>query len=361
MTQQRSREDRPEPPAGDSTGAPIRVALIGAGAVARRHAEVLTGLGASVAAVADPVEAAASAAASAYGAAPYATASEALDHVEVDAVYVCVPPYAHGEPERAALARGLPLFVEKPLAVDMSTAEELAAEISAAGIVTGTGYHWRCLDTLSRARQLLVAEPAVLATGSWVGSRPPPAWWSRRSLCGGQVIEQLTHVLDLARVLLGEPVEVHATATQQADGDDDEVEDATAATVRFDSGAVATFATSCVLDARQDASLRLVAPGAALVLTETELRVSRGGGEETYRVQEDPRTAVDRDFLQVLRGERLTTVAPYADALETHRLGCAIAESARRHESVHLGRDPRRAQREGGADVTAPPEEPEPR
>lgn len=320
--------------AGSLPGDSVRLLIVGAGGVARRHAEVLTRLGADVVAVADPVEESARALAAAYGARAFADADEALAAGAVDGVYVCVPPFAHGAPERATLARGLPMFVEKPVAADLAAAEALAREVAAAGVVTGTGYHWRCLDTLPRAVELLRRQPAVLATGAWVGGRPPPPWWSRRSLGGGQVVEQLTHLLDLARLLLGEPEEVHATSVRRAGADSaadagDAVEDATAATVRFSSGAVATFATSCVLDSRLDASLRLVAPGVALTLTEDALVVAGGGEESTHPVREDPRVAIDRDFLEVVRGERPETVAPYDEALRSHRLGCAITAAAR--------------------------------
>ena len=319
-------------------GETVRVAVVGAGAVARRHAEVLTGLGARVEAIADPAEARARELADAYHAQAFESAGRALAAVDVDAGYVCVPPVAHGEPEREALA------------VDLATAEQLAADIARAGVVTGTGYHWRCLDTLPRTRDLLRGAPAVLATGTWVGSRPPPPWWSQRSLGGGQVVEQLTHLLDLARVLLGEPEVVHATAVRRvgdqladpSDPDDasDAVDDATAATVRFTSGAVATFATSSVLDARHDVSLRLVAPGVALTLTEESLHVTGRGEQVTWPTQEDPRVAVDRDFLEVVRGERPATVAPYDDALATHRLGCAITLAARTGRSVRFDEPP---------------------
>ena len=87
---------------------------------------------------------------------------------------------------------------------------ELAAEIAERrACVTGTGYHWRCLDTVERAAALLADAPARLALGAWLDKVPPPAWWPSRALSGGQVVEQLTHVLDLARLLVGEVAEVH--------------------------------------------------------------------------------------------------------------------------------------------------------
>src|SRR5215212_6046661 len=112
-----------------------RIAMVGAGGVAARHVRVLTGLGAQVVAVADPVPEAARRLAADCAAQSYPDVDAALEAHEVDAVYVCVPPFAHGAPERAVLARGLPLFVEKPLSADRDTALALGAEVQKAGVV----------------------------------------------------------------------------------------------------------------------------------------------------------------------------------------------------------------------------------
>ncbi len=130
---------------------------------------VLSGLGARVVGVADPVPAAAGRLAADCGAAAYPHADALLDAETVDAAYVCVPPFAHGAPERAVLAAALPLFVEKPLAADRATAAELVPLVRGDGVVTGTGYHWRCLDTVQKATELLAAAPARLVTRRLAG------------------------------------------------------------------------------------------------------------------------------------------------------------------------------------------------
>src|SRR5918993_979067 len=146
----------------------VRIGVVGAGGVAARHVRVLSGFDdTEVVAVADTVPEAAERLASTCGARAYPDVDTLLDAEQVDAVYVCVPPFAHGAPERAVLARRLPLFVEKPLSVDPATAEEIGALVREAGVVTGTGYHWRCLDTVQRAQELLAGSPARLAVGSW--------------------------------------------------------------------------------------------------------------------------------------------------------------------------------------------------
>lgn len=320
-----------------------RIAMIGAGAVARRHTDVLTGLGdVRIVSVADPVRGAAEALAGRCGAAAFTGAEEALDHQGVDAAYVCVPPFAHGAPERAVLARGLPMFVEKPVATGLGTAEELGTLVAEAGVVTGTGYHWRCLDVLDQAQEILAQAPAYLASGYWLDKRPPVAWWGHMQRSGGQVIEQLTHVLDLARVLLGEPVEVYAAGVRRepADGDDEaqrgDVDDATAATIRFASGAVATLAAASLLHTKHRAALHTVSQGVVLELSEAGLVVDDGHSRRQCPPREDPKVVVDREFVQAVRGERAQTRTPYVEALRSHRLGCAVAESARTGRPVQI-------------------------
>ncbi|HYT10340.1 MAG TPA: Gfo/Idh/MocA family oxidoreductase [Mycobacteriales bacterium] len=307
----------------------VRIAVIGAGAVAARHVRVLSGFDdARVVAVADPVAEAADRLASSCGARGYADAERLLERERVDAVYVCVPPFAHGEPERAVLARGLPLFVEKPLAADLDTAESLAAEVRRAGVVTGTGYHWRCLDTVRRAAELLADAPARLALGSWLDKLPPPAWWPHRALSGGPVVEQLTHVLDLARALVGEVELVHAVGSR-TDGGPGDVDDVTAASLRYRTGAVGTVVASSLLSTKHRAGLQTVsAGGLVLDVSEQELVVERDGRREGHRPAVDGRRAVDREFLDTVTGRRESTRMPYGEALATHQLGCALARSA---------------------------------
>ncbi|MDM4777925.1 Gfo/Idh/MocA family oxidoreductase, partial [Micromonospora sp. b486] len=54
-----------------------------------------------------------------------------------DAVYVCVPPFAHGPVEEAVVAARVPMFVEKPVALDLETAERIAALVQQRGLLTG--------------------------------------------------------------------------------------------------------------------------------------------------------------------------------------------------------------------------------
>lgn len=327
----------------------MRITFIGAGSVARRHVDVLMRLGGvRVVGVVDPVPEAAQRLADDCGARVHRSVGAALDDGRPDAAYICVPPFAHGAPEHEVVARGIPFFVEKPLGIDLPVAEDVGRLVEQRGLVTGTGYHWRCLDTVAIAQQRLSALPPLLASGYWLDKQPPVAWWTMRDRSGGQVVEQLTHVVDLARALLGEATEVYAAGTSRPAADlgadraatRGDVDEATAATVRFESGAVATLAATSLLSAKHRAALHTFSEGLVMELSETSLTIDDGASRHSVGPAEDPRVAVDREFLEALRGERPATRAPYSEALRTHRLGCAIAESARRRRPVAVAPDP---------------------
>ncbi|CCG01286.1 Gfo/Idh/MocA family protein [Blastococcus saxobsidens] len=307
----------------------VRVGLVGAGGVGARHARTLAGFDdVELVGLADAVPGAADALAAALGV-PVLDSVEQLLRARPDAVWLCVPPFAHGDLELAVTAAGLPFFVEKPLAADLAVAERVAEAVTAAGLPTATGYHWRHLDTVARARDELTGRTPRLVSVTWQDKVPPPAWWSSTALGGGQVVEQVTHVLDLARVLAGEVDEVQAIAAPSSAPDRD-VADATAAVLRFTSGAVGTLAATCALPARGGAGIDVAADGLLLQLTETSLRITGADGVREAAPSVDARTAVDRAFVDVLTGRPAPAgLVDHAEALRTHRLAWAVAEAAR--------------------------------
>jgi predicted dehydrogenase len=318
-------------------GMTVRVGLVGAGAVGTRHARTLAGFDdVELIGICDPVAVAAEALAGAL-AAPAVDDVEALLRAGPDAVWLCVPPFAHGDLETTLLDAGLPFFVEKPLAADLAVAERVAVAVAAAGLPTATGYHWRHLDTVDTARAALTGRDVRLVDARWWGTTPPPAWWGRRHLSGGQVVEQATHVLDLVRVLAGEVREVVGSAAPSSVEQRD-VPDATAAVLRFDSGAVGTVSTSCVLPVPTEAGLDVAADGLAVQLTETWLRMRTPGDDMRAEPAVDGRRAVDRAFVDVLAGRPAAPgLVDVGEALRTHRLAWAVAEAARTGSAVRVG------------------------
>lgn len=316
-----------------------RIGFIGAGGIASRHVDDLLGFDdVRVVALADPAIERAGDLAARAGATPYARWEEMLERETLDALYICVPPFAHGAPERAAIERGLPFFVEKPLAVDLDTAESIAREVEQQGLVTAVGYHWRYLDTTERAQALLSENPARLALGYWLDQTPPPAWWQREGQSGGQMVEQTTHIFDLARLLVGDVTQVYGASsrTERPDFPDSDVCDVSVATLHFGTGAVGTMASTCLLRWPHRVGLHLFCEGMVIELSEWEMMVDVGQGRPVQARQIDPFILEDRDFVDAVQGKSNHIRSPYTEALKTHRLTVAARQSAQEGRAIAL-------------------------
>lgn len=316
-----------------------RIGFIGAGGIAHRHFGVLEQFGdVEIAAIADPEEARAQNAAARFGARAFSDAETMLREIPLDALYICVPPFAHGAPERAAIAAGLPFFVEKPVALDLATAEAIAREVGAAGLVTAVGYHWRYLDTVDEVRGLLAHNPARLMSGYWLDSTPPPRWWWHADQSGGQMVEQTTHLLDLARYLGGDVTRVYGLAgvTERAEFPGLDVPTVSTASLQFASGAIANFASTCLLGWNHRVGLHLFGDRLAIELTDHDVMIDTGQGRPVRGTRGDPVWQEDRDFIDAVQGKENRIRCPYADAVETHRLALAIGESARTGQAIMM-------------------------
>jgi myo-inositol 2-dehydrogenase/D-chiro-inositol 1-dehydrogenase len=322
----------------------LRVGCVGAGFIAGEHLRALAGFDdVDVVAVADTVPERAEQAAARYGSRPYGDGLALLDSEELDAVWLCVPPFAHGALEVSALNRGLPFFLEKPLALDLPIAQEVAHQVAAAALTTAVGYHWRHLDLVQGAAELLSQTPAQLVTGYWLDKTPRVSWWAQRAYSGSQVIEQTTHIFDLARTLAGEVVSVAAAERPSPDGHGD-VPATASALLRFGSGAVGSISSARVLGWRHRVALHVVAEDLVVEisergLTDHELRVVTADGEEVLRSEENPIVAEDREFLDVLLGRAPQVRVPYQEALRTHAVACAADRAAREGITVSLAED----------------------
>ncbi len=317
----------------------VRIGFIGAGGIASRHLGDLIGFeDVQVVALADPALERAQAQAERCGAKSYSDYQEMLDREKLDALYICVPPFAHGPLEMAALDRDLPFFVEKPLAIDLATAERIAQRVASQGLVTGVGYHWRYLDTTEEAQTLLSQNPARLALGYWLDFTPPPAWWRQEAQSGGQMVEQTTHIFDLARVLVGEVERVYAAGSrvERAKFPEMDVFDVSLATLHFSSGALGSMASTCLLNWPHRIGLHLFCQEMVIELSEFEIMIDTGRGRPVRPAQGDPFVREDRDFVDAVQGKGNKIRAPYTEAIKTFKLTMAAAHSAHESQIVDL-------------------------
>lgn len=309
----------------------VRIGVIGAGFIAGRHIGNLLGFDdVTIVAVADALAERAQEQAARCNGKAYTNHEEMLNQEQLDALYICVPPFAHGALELAAIDRRLPFFVEKPLATTWETAQSIAAGVTTHHLVTAVGYHWRYLDTTEEAQELLSQKPARLALGYWLDFTPPPAWWSREEQSGGQMVEQTTHIFDLARLLIGEVEQVYAAGArlERPAFANANVFDVSVATLHFASGALGNMASTCLLNWPHRIGLHLFSEGMAIELSEFELMIDVGRGRPVRRAEGDPFVREDRTFIDAVQGKPNRIRVPYAEALKSFQLTLAANQSA---------------------------------
>lgn len=316
--------------------AATRVGIIGSGWVVGVHIRVLAGFDdVRVVGIAARNAEAGRRMAEQSGARHYPDYRAMLDKAELDAVYVCLPPYTAVEPALAVVDHGIPLFAEKPLGVDEAGPQRIAKALAAGNLVSAVGYQWRYLEVADRASDLLAAHPAQLVIGSWLGDTPGAPWWIHREQSGGQIVEQATHIFDLARLLIGEMEPVAATGRRvpRAAYPESDILDVTETSVRFASGAIGSFTTTSLLPGPHHVGLETVSDGMAMTLQVLDHRlvVRRGGETMTLAPAstfDTPYRLANRAFIDAVQGKSNRIRSTYADALLTHHLTLAATRLA---------------------------------
>lgn len=318
----------------------VKIGFVGCGGIAQEHLKHLrTMQEVKIVGACDTNAARAKAFAAGAGGEVHADPVSLYDKARPDAVYVTVPPFAHGAIEEEAAARGIHLFVEKPVALDAATAARVSGAIKRAGILSCAGYCYRYCDTIDTARALLKGKAVSLVHGAWIGGLPPTPWWRRRGQSGGQVLEQTTHLFDLIRHLCGPVQEVHAMASRgcmsRVEGFD--VDDSSVVALRLKTGAVASVTSTCIINHPGRTQLEIVTPELTLTICGGTVRVEEDHRVTEYRSECDMYAEENRAFIDAVRtGKKGGIRSSYADAVKTLLVTCAANESAETGMPVKL-------------------------
>jgi predicted dehydrogenase len=319
-----------------------RLVLIGAGWISGIHLAALDRLGRTrLVGVVSAREERARATAEPYSATAYLDIDRMLDEQRPDLAYVCVPPVAAVAILERLVERDIPFLTEKPLAAtDAEGPARIAAAVADLELVAAVGYHLRGIEALAEVRSLVATHPIHLVTARWLSSTPPPAWWHRESSGGGQVVEQATHFYDLARHLVGEATVVGAASTRDEPvvpaGAD--VVDATAAVLRFETGAVGSFANTRRLASAAVIEVELAASDLLITIRKVgddqlgwEVAIDGGGPVRTIPPGRDPYEVQAAAFLDAVQaGDPGRVLSSYGDAVLTDRLTRAVVAATGR-------------------------------
>jgi len=189
--------------------AQLTVGLIGAGGISHAHAPSWRALGHDVVVYA---EKGASELAEAYG----LTLAGSLDELlgSVDVVDICTPTPTHAELALAAIAAGLDVICEKPIARTAADARRVADAATERGVSVFPAHVVRYFPEYAALHAAVQAgrlgELAILRF-SRGGAAPSADWFFDEAAAGGLVLDQMIHDLDQARWIAGEVVAVMAT------------------------------------------------------------------------------------------------------------------------------------------------------
>ncbi len=321
----------------------LEIGFIGCGWVAGQHVEALSKIpDAQITAFCDvDEERAVEAAAHHAGAGAYVDYHDMLADAAPDAVYVCVPPHAHGEIEAALIERRVPFFLEKPLANDLATAQNVLEQLEGADLITGVGYLMRWQQNVARVKEFLTDREPVVARGTYLCSVPPPPWWRRKEQSGGQIVEQSTHIYDLTRYLFGDVETVFCRGRRGliTEMDGYTVDDASVCTLQFASGVLCEITSSCACQ-MTNISLEVFTRDGRALLSEWPFGLTIETASQTRSYPQGGCGFLEEDqafVAAVLAGDASGIRSTYRDAFRTHAVTCAAEQSMSTGEPVQVG------------------------
>ena len=254
----------PVAPPKSADRAPLRVGIVGTGAVARLHAEgIAADPRAELVGISNRSEARRVEFADTHGVpGRYETHNELLAAENLDLVILCTPPDLHRQQTLDAYAAGVHVFCEKPPALSLNELDDMEAAAKAANRGFAITFQQRTGTAAGHVKSLLesgaVGRP-LIATCQTLWYRDDVYYgvdwrgtWDGEG--GGTTLGHGIHQMDLLAYLLGDWAEVDGRLWRVSR--DIEMEDTSTAVIRFANGTIAT-AISSVLAPREVSIVRI--------------------------------------------------------------------------------------------------------
>jgi myo-inositol 2-dehydrogenase / D-chiro-inositol 1-dehydrogenase len=143
---------------------------------------------------------------------------ELLARDDLDAVAIAAGPGAHAEIGRAAVEKGVPVFIEKPPAATAAKAQTLADAAEAAGVPVVVGFMKR-YSTANRVAINVVRNEEFGQPASFLGQyMTAPTYFEGDADYTGFYLHHCVHYFDLVPHLMGEVAEVSSRRFELSPG-----------------------------------------------------------------------------------------------------------------------------------------------
>ena len=268
----------------------------------------------------------------------YTDYSRMLNELDLEAIIVCTPHVLHYEHVMAGLKRGLHVFVEKPMAISISQAEEMRDTAEKAGLILAVGYQRHFQPEYFYAKKIIesgkIGSPHFIV--AWltqdlrraIGTR---GWYLNPTLSGGgQVICSGTHLNDIVLWVTGtEPKRVKAFMDKEGA----EVEMYASLSVELSNGALASISIlgdSPEIAVREE--LRIWCSKGAILVKERKVYIQEKGRDMVMMSPENlprpPSPNPDVNFVRAILGkeECLVPASCGVNATKLERMAYQDAE-----------------------------------
>ena len=194
----------------------MKFAIAGAGYIAAIHARAIKDIGGEIAAVVEKFADKAEPFARRFRIKKlYSTVEELLKAGEFDALVIGTPNFLHAPQAIAALKAGIPVMVEKPMAMNASQGLKMAEASAKSGAPLMVAHCWRFDEDVNWLKKQSSRLGKIIRTkGYGVHTHWGPAgWFTQKQFAGGGALADMgIHALDTARYLLGDPQPVSVYA-----------------------------------------------------------------------------------------------------------------------------------------------------
>ena len=272
----------------------VRIGVIGCGDVSVVHFEAIRDIeGLELVGVADTDPQALARAVEATGVPGFASTQELIDGVGPDAVHVTTPHDAHIDPSLTALAAGVHVLQEKPLAHTLEEGRRLVDAVAAApadGPKVGICFQNRYNLASQRLHEMLGSGELGAVRGAWASvvwtrsadyyrAKPWRGTWANSG--GGLLINQAIHTLDLVQWLLGGVERTDGHVATRKYGDVIEVEDTAELLLHHGGGITTSFYATLTAPRHRPVEIELDCENAYVTLrggTDGGLTIRWAGG-----------------------------------------------------------------------------------
>lgn len=264
----------------------LNAAIIGCGGIHHVHASVLNELdGVRLTAVCDNKPERAQESAKANNCRGYTDYREMLKDPEIDAVHICTPHWLHGQMALDALRAGKYVLVEKPMATTVASAREMIAEDAR------QGGGRLCMVFQNRYNEAAAMLKGIIDGGKYgeLKSMRGSVVWNRsieyysddwhgkkRLECGGVMINQAIHTLDMVQWLCGGAASIKGVVSTDRHMDLIEVEDSAHMLIQMKSGVRVAFHATVAWDENDPVEVEAVLSEGTFLMK----------GSKLYRVDE---------------------------------------------------------------------------